>query len=364
MNIKKADVVKEAEPVSKALNYILAKGTPVFIVQKGRYIGMIDDRNINKGITDATLVKCKKAAVKTPVLYEDADIEDRLNAFTAGHFKGLPVVEKKTKKIKGMVTRVELLEDILSLGYVPRGVVSDYMSVPVYTIPYHSTVGNAKTAMKKNKVHMLIAALNGKPAGVISTFDLTATLINPKMRQGAQIISEVKSIDQKRISEMIREKMVFVSPNDSLEDSVKKMIKLENSSLLVLDSNKNPVGILTAMDIFKKVKDFFKKTSKVEVSGLSGENEVVFYPEVKEELSSLMDKMSKFHKINKMHVHFKKGKSVYSAMARIQLKNSTVSISYEDYTVPLVMVWLLDEIERILTKKKSRTTTMTKRKKR
>ena len=195
MEVKDALILDASEPLSKALNEILKQGTAVIVLKNRSYFGIIDDRTINLGISDTSKARCETFCVRTPVLYPQSTLIDRLNAFMAGHFKALPVVDEIKSLPLGLITRVEVLKELLSLKLIPKKVLSEVMNAPVYTIDLNSTLADAKSKIKAYGAHRLLVLNKGYPYGILSTFDLAGLLSNPQDRKGDRMISEIQNIN-------------------------------------------------------------------------------------------------------------------------------------------------------------------------
>jgi len=349
MEVKDALILDADEPLSKALNEILRTGTAVIIMKNRSYLGLIDDRNIRLGITDVSKAKCEHSCVKTPVLYKESTILDKLNAFLTGHFKALPVVDIKKSLPLGLITRIEVLKDLLALRLIPRKSISEVMKTPAYTIDINSTLANAKTKMKELGTHRLVVLKDSYPYGILSTFDMAA-ILKPKGRRGERFITEVDKEGDMPLSELLREGLTVVNKDSQLEDAIKKMIEHTSPSLLVVSNNK-PVGLLAALDIFKEVLDLSKEHIDISISGLT-EDDQQYHEDVRKTIMDTLDKFSKSFTIVSVSLHIKKNKSVYIAKILVDLDKDRLSVSAEDYKLNDTIAKLSKEVYTLLNKKK------------
>lgn len=350
VDMKEAKIFDANEPISKALDEIMASGTAAFIVKDKQLFGLIDDRNIRLGISDASRTKCESASVKCPSLKENADIPECIEAFLAGHFKALPVVDGKGK-ILGTTTRADLLRELATKKLVPHAQVYQYMGRPVYMIDEGQTVADAKSMMKKTGAHHLAVTRLGNIIGTVSTLDLSSFLTKPKERQSYQLISEVKSVDAKKVSEIMRENFATIDETATLDEAAIKMAA-EGVSSIVVVANKKPTGLIAATDIFKQVRKAYAVEKDVLVSGLD-ENTLVYYGKIKEEILAVVKKFEKSLKIDGLTVHIKKGKSVYEANMAFELNNKHTAFKCEAYNIGDTIAALSNELKILLEKAKS-----------
>jgi len=350
MRLKRCNPLKEDDPVSQAIDEILRNGFGAVIVKEdGTYAGWIDDRNIRMGIKNPKRVKVKSAMVKAPAVKEGElkDVERLLKLFLAGHFKGLPVVDERGK-VKGCITRADLLYHLLEEGLVPNISVNAIMSTPVYTVDENETLGKVKRLMKELGIHRVVVTSKGKVEGVLSTYDFLMFLEKPRERQSLQLVETVKRPDDLVIKHFVREPLVMVDELESLPSLVREMAEKEVSSAVVSREGK-PVGIITAHDIFKVVLGLTSPKPRVDVVGLSGED-LYFYEDIVEAFSRILEKFSKSFEFSPLVVRIKKGKSTYQASLSVEADNVPIRLREEDYTLERVIGKLAKALEKHLRK--------------
>ena len=350
MEVEKTLVLNGNESLSKALNEILRTGTAVMVTKNRKYYGIIDDRHLSRGITDASKRKCLSSAVKPTILSNESTVLERLNAFLNGHFKAIPVLQKETKKPLGLTTRADLLGELVKMRIMPKMPVSDLMSSPVYTIDHESTVGDTKKMMKQKKANKLLVVRKGYPHGLISTFDLSTMMLKPKGRPRKSPIAEVLNPDEQPIAEMLRER-VFSMPVDSTVEEAAKRMAARNVSSVLITRRKKPIGVLSAVDVFRQIYDMTKEEPDIHISGLR-ESEMRFYPYIRDSTLDVINRFSKSFEIRNINVHVKKGKSVYSTNAFLNLKRGYISVSAEDHVLTYAIDELTRDLYRILEKRK------------
>lgn len=351
MEIKPVLCLESGEALSKALNELLKTGTSVVIVEEKKYKGIIDDRDLSYGISDASRIKCSTVCVKAPMLSIDSSILERLNAFMAGHFKGLPVQDERGRVI-GLTTRVELMKELINLEAVPLVPVSQLMNSPAYAIDFNEDIAAAKRKMKENNAHRLVVMRNGYPQGIISSFDFAGTMTKPKGRDRKPIISEIKNPDKKKISDILRDYVLSIDKNASVFAAVEKMIDKEISSIIVV-SGRDVVGVFSATDLFKHVLSQFKHESNILVSGLSDES-IEYLKDIRDVLGNVVKKFEKSLDIKSINVHVKEGKSVYSARAFVGLDKDHISLASEGYSLMETINELARELQTVLHKRKEK----------
>ncbi len=351
MDIKKTLILDGSEPVSKAAAQLM-DCTAVIITKSGKYCGIIDHGCINQGVRDPSSVKCENLVAKPPVLSESSDIMERVDAFMMGHFKALPVVDEKDSPI-GITTRVELLDDIHKGNLAPKGSVNDLMGTPAFSIDENETIGKTRTMMKEKDVRRLIVTKQGYPLGVVSIFDIGAWVTKPDPAGGRKDKSGFKEdmkVDDLKISQFIRPDVATVENNSSIDDAINRMIQKQVSAVVVL-SNKKPVGVLSALDIFKIIKENAEAKDVVSISGLNDDT-IIYYDTIKQKLNHVLGKFGQSFNITAVSVHVKEEKSTYVINLAVEMTGGRITLKLERESIKEAVDELASELDQVLRKRK------------
>lgn len=350
MEIKRTLILDSSEPLSKALSH-LSDSPAVVVTKGGRYYGIIDHRSVSKGVRDPRNTKCESVIVKPPVMPKSAGILELVNAFLLGHFKALPVVDAKQSPL-GVTTRVELLKDMRKSKLVPRGAVSDLMSSPVYSINEGETIGAVKVVFKEKNARRLVVTRRGHPVGVVSTFDVGAWKGKSNLRGGRKDIhlSRPIDIDKMEVSGFVRPNITVVGERTTIEEAVDRMVEKEVSGVIVA-SGKKAVGVLSALDIFKRIQDVARERTGIHVSGL-GEENISHFDAIKSKIGHVIGKFSKVFNIRNAKIHVKEKKSTFIVNIYFDTDEGHVSLKGEGATLKETVDELAWELDKILNKKK------------
>jgi len=359
MEITKALTMGAEEPLSKAINELMDSATAVVITKSGKYYGIIDDRNMRYGITDPKSAKCETCVVKPPTLHPGASVLEQINAFMNGHFKALPVVDDDGKPL-GITSRVELLKAMVDAHLIPKIRTSELMSSPVYTIEESEQIAKAKNLMREYGVRRLVVIRKGVPVGAISTLDLASYITKPKEQDKRQLgIQEVDNILSRSISEFLRPDITTIDEKSTLEEASLRMVEKCVSAIVITSGNK-PAGVLSALDIFKKIQELVKEEITISVSGL-GEERVWQYPEVRNRVGAVLTKFSKSFNLRNVSVHVKEEKSIFEVFIYLDTDDGHISLSSERKDLKEAVDELSDELDRVLSRKKDKRHQKTRR---
>lgn len=352
MEIKKALVLDSGDSLSKAVSELMETGTAVVVTKNKKYYGIVDDRHLRHGITDPVKTKVETVVAKSPTVPPDSSILDRINAFLVGHFKALPVVDD-SGKVLGITTRVEVLTEMLNNRLIPKARVSEFMNSPVYSVEDNESLGKVKGRMKELNTNKLLVTNKGNVVGVISTLDLAAYLRKPKGRDKKPLVlKEIGNPDETPVSKFLRSDVITADEKATLEEAIKKMVAREVSSV-VITSDRKPVGVFSALDLFKKIKENEKENTEIQISGLNGENKR-FHELISDKITGVADKFSKSFNIRNVQVKIKENKKTFVVHVYLETDEGRISMSHERYGIKEAVDEISGELDRTLRKMKDK----------
>ncbi len=349
MEIKKTVMLDSSEPLSKALPQLDVMPA-VIVTKNGKYYGMIDHRSVSYGIRDPRNTKCETVIAKPPVMLRNTGIVELISAFLLGHFKALPVVEDDDTPA-GITTRVEALKEMRSEKILPGGKISDLMNSPVYSISEDETVGSLKRTFKEKGARRVVVTKRGNPVGVVSTFDIGAWAGRSNLKGRKDVrLSQKLDIDEMPIKGFIRPDVTTLDQDKSIDEAAQRMIKKEVSSIVVV-SGKKAIGVLSALDIFKRVQQMADERTAIQISGLS-EEQMGNYDHIKEKIGNVVEKFRASFNIRNVSVHSKEKKSTFTVSIRFDTDDGVVSLRGERATLKETIDELADELDKILRRRK------------
>ena len=123
--------------------------------------------------------------------------------------------------------------------------VSEVMSKEVISVDFDDLVAKASRLMMENRLHSLLVLKYGKPAYVISTYDLL------KLSYENTFNENPKDILKTTIEELVKgQKLISVSTDLSLLGALNILVEYNIHSVPVIDNNV-VMGMLTVMDLAK-----------------------------------------------------------------------------------------------------------------
>lgn len=153
--------------------------------------------------------------------------------------------------VRKVIANREVLEDIL---------ISDVMTKEVSVIKDNASIGRAIYYMQiENVRHLPIVQNKSNPLGVVSAKDivdfLAKVLDKTNERFNHVKNSEVTEFLKSEISSLNLKKVIKVKKNLPIKKALNLFIENNIGSLIVVDDEKNAIGILTEKDFIIKIED-------------------------------------------------------------------------------------------------------------
>ena len=138
--------------------------------------------------------------------------------------------------------------------------VSNYMSPQVVTIPPTMGIREAFFKMKENSIrHLPIVDENNNLIGIISDRELR----RPNWVDEAQDIAHVYYLDNSMlVSDVMITKVHIIHTYDTLNKAVTLLLDNHIGAAPVLDKTENLVGMLSAIDLLRALKDSITQQRK------------------------------------------------------------------------------------------------------
>ncbi|BFH73866.1 CBS domain-containing protein [Sulfurisphaera javensis] len=184
----------------------------------------------------------KHVMTPNPVfVYEKDDVLDALTLMVARNFGSLPVVNE-VKQVTGIVTEREMLllfQDLDSLfsvkKFMTKRVTTVYEDVPIFDA--------TKLMIKRGFRRLPITDEDGKIIGIITAAD------SLKLLTKAILKNEPEMFFSKKVKEVATNEIYSIDPEKSINEAAITMLMKKIGSLLILDSQNKPLGIITERDL-------------------------------------------------------------------------------------------------------------------
>jgi acetoin utilization protein AcuB len=128
--------------------------------------------------------------------------------------------------------------------------VKAWMNTDVITVNEDTPMTKASTIIKENKIRSLpVLNKKGRLVGIITDRDLREA--SPSIATSLNVHELNYLVSKVKVQELMRRKLVFVKPDETIEFAAILMLDNKISALPVVNDNDDLVGIITQTDIFK-----------------------------------------------------------------------------------------------------------------
>ena len=335
----------------------------VVVNKEGGYFGIIDSKIIYRYLQDlrvSTKQTADKFVIRVPRITDTTSMEDVIFYFSKSRSKALPYV--KNEKITGILTRSTMVKVLLSLDRLEGINISEAMSSPLVGVDVKSTVTQAKTVMRDNKLNRLAVLEGDRLVGIVTNYDLIAQYLKPQER-----LPERKNYTYNpsniTLQSVVQRNPRSMDQGRSIKDAARDMIENNISSLVVTKGDK-PVGILTDLDIIvSAMAQGGVEGNKIFISGLDADT-YQYEDEIRDMLKSFIAKMERMNKIkvDYINVVVKKFKTnSYEIHARLSLgRQGAINSHITGHIFERTMSSMLDVLARDVKKKKEKYLTIRK----
>ncbi|MBE8539673.1 CBS domain-containing protein [Geoglobus acetivorans] len=251
------EVVNADDTISKVFP-LLDKLDPdkasALVVKEGdKIIGVIRERDLIRGsaMTNPHETKVKSFVIRTGIVnFSDLSVERVVRRFIED---STPFVIVRKDEDYGVIYIHDFL---ISLKDELSGVkVRSVMNPDVVTINAHDSAGKALSLMRTHGVDRLIVVDDRhRVVGVVTGKDIVDRIIAPRKRAR---MGDAKGEKDKTLAIMVESIMsyppVTCFENDSVAEVIEQMIEHKVSSVVVVDDDQTPEGIVTKKDLLEKL---------------------------------------------------------------------------------------------------------------
>lgn len=154
----------------------------------------------------------------------------------------------------------------LEIVKIKIGQMSHTQKGKVITIQLTDPISKALNLFKEYKTSKIVVVdKNGKLKGILSHYDLIPYIMAPgkKTRRGGR--GEKPRFKETLVKNYAKTTVLTLSPKDSVTEAIEQVLSKEIGSVILIDHESHPVGIVTTRDILDLLQDD-KKRKKVRVT--------------------------------------------------------------------------------------------------
>lgn len=365
INDLKAKDVMSREPVVAApedsLSEVLGKMKrhgvhEVPVVERKKLVGIVSYNTLTKRRSLPMSTKVERIMVAPPRIGETDSVPEVAEMMMSTGSRGIPVTSKR--KLLGFISRIDLIESVRGMKMLSEVDVSSIMSHSPQCVLETHTLHDARALMKDlDERSVPVCESSGHLIGVVGIRDLADYFARERESETrGEVVGEKEALEIE-VGSLMRTPPITVQPDARLSEAVDLMIEKDVSSILVVE-NREPVGIVTQVDIIELIASFGKAEEVfVQITGLEEEPEI--YDAMYERIQKTIDKTGEIlsPKILNIHVaqhHSKGDTSKYTMRARLATDRGLFYARHFDWNIHKTLDGLMDQIEDFVREDKER----------
>ncbi|MCK5476534.1 MAG: CBS domain-containing protein [Candidatus Aenigmarchaeota archaeon] len=368
---KNPEVMDIDECLSKVISVMNKKSIKhVILCDKNKYAGIIGYRQLIMHRKTQKDSKIGSSTFKPPLMSQDAEFSDIIKKMYQLNYKVLPVGDGS--KIVGMICERDILKTVLEFGLLSDKKAEDFMTPNPLTLYDDETIGKAIVELRQHNVSR-IPVLNkeNKIIGLLQSMDVIKILLDEKFSKdsgtssqsncGGTICSVCENTGTSKIpvKSICESNFVVAKKSDLLIDKMKEIVSKDMPSLVVIDDERCPVGIISPKDVIQYLAVLLDEEEKiwVQMSGLDSIKSIEEFQ--KDEINSIIkrrvEKISNIVDIDNITIHAKVydeegNRKKYLFRCKLSSKNGLFYAKNNGWDPIDVVSTLMNEIEKITLK--------------
>lgn len=249
---KKQGIVKVAPDValSQALKSLSSSHDAAFVFDGSDFLGVINPYYCCIKKAYPPTAKVKNTLVKPPKIDVQAKVPEVARLMVESKIHYLPVFQGN--EFAGIITAPRLLR------YMQKdemfAVTLHEFSIsrkPLITVMEDDSIEKAMGMFKRHKISkLLVLGKSMKLSGILTYYDIIDLVSKPQTGKSKNFKKEsVLNSKQQKVRSYYQKKVIFIGDDKMASDALKMMIDREVGSVVVTNSQKQPVSIITTNDI-------------------------------------------------------------------------------------------------------------------
>jgi CBS domain-containing protein len=336
------------EPLSEILGRMrTADVHEVPIVEKKKLVGIVSMAAIARHKSIQPTAKAAHVMVTAPEVSPDLDLPAASELFLSSGHRSLPVTAKG--KLVGILSRSDVVRALADCEEVASTAVADVMTPQPQCVNANETVAQARTVMV-GLGERAIPVVDGERrlVGVVGLKDLTDVFARPREKEKRRGGGGEKDPVRVLVGSIMRPP-VTVAPHGTLPKALAVMTEKRISTLVVVDENREPVGIITSADLVELAARLRERQGLfVQISGLEEQPDV--YDQMYDMIHKAMRRISNLTTPRMLNLHVVQykadgDKSKWSLRARFATDHRMYYLKHFDWDLFKALDGMLDQLE-------------------
>ena len=257
--IKTEDIIKisPSESLSTTLSRLMSSHDAAFIFDGDNFKGLVNPYHCIIKTSypgNAKTQNCLSHPPKVHITDSISAVADKMSS-TRLHY--LPVFNQDDG-FAGIISARRLLRvfENSAIFNIPISEVLKIKNRPIITIFEDDILSHALALFKLEKVSKLVVVnRNGRLKGLLSYYDLISYLVAPKVKEGRGDKVGVKTnLRNLKVRNFAKNFVMTLNLKNNLFDALKMILDRKIGSVVIMDDNRFPVGIITTRDFLNLIR--------------------------------------------------------------------------------------------------------------
>jgi len=345
------------EPISEILGRMQTHGIhQIPILEKKKLVGVVSMAAIARHQSAQAGSKAQHLVQRTPEVPPAMELSVAAETFLSSGSRSMPITEKG--KLVGILSRSDVVRALARCEDIDGMSVAEVMTPQPQCVAAKETVAQARTVMAGlGERAVPVVDADRKLVGVVGLKDLADLFARPKEKFGRQGRASEKDPVKVQIGSIMRPP-VAVRPDAKLASALESMAESRISTIIVVEENQEPVGILTTADVIEIAARFRERDGLlVQISGLEEQPDVyeAMYAIIQKAMRRIGDIVTP--RILNLHVVQYKAdgdRSKWSIRARFATERELYHFKHFDWDLFKTLDGLLGQVEAHIKKEKDR----------
>ncbi len=251
--------VTPEETLSSIMSYFTSSHDAAFVFEPKKggdiFLGIVNPYYcvIKKSYPANT--KARHCMIHPPKVDINTSVEKTAQMMMDSKIHYLPVFESAggEQKFIGIISARRILSGIADSDRL-KITIREFLDKrrPLITIFEDDYISKAMALFKQHKISKLIVISEDlKLRGILSYYDLIAFLSVPRERQGFSREGNKTPILQTKVKNFMKTNVLTLSLTDTLSKAADLILKKQIGSVMVVDQEKLPIGIITTRDLLQ-----------------------------------------------------------------------------------------------------------------
>lgn len=257
--IIKRDNIITASPedsLTQALARLSTSHDAAFVFdEKKKYLGVINPYYALIRSSHPGNAKALHCLHHPPKIYIDYPLPKVANLLIESKIHYLPVFDRK-EKFLGIVSARQLLKTLKNLPIFKKTIKEAlrWRRRPLTVVYEDETVAQAINLFKSTKLSKLVVINRDmKLKGILSYYDLIAFMLEGKKPNGGrrEIVGNKVHLFNQRVRNYMKTYVLSLKQDNLVADAFRLIIDKKIGSVVVVDSERHPIGIVTTRDLLR-----------------------------------------------------------------------------------------------------------------